>query len=117
MRVISEIRTNPHLQIKEEHEKDEKWTLFAYLIKPYRPGQAQILFSRAHGWEHASISMKQRNPTWDEMCLLKDIFWNDEEIVIQYHPPKSQYVNDHLHCLHLWKKIDSEFELPPNFLV
>ena len=69
------------------------------------------------GWEHVSVSFSGRTPTWEEMCKVKDTFWNDNECVIQYHPAKSEYVNNHPYCLHLWKKIGSEFETPPKAFV
>jgi hypothetical protein len=53
-------------------------------------------------WEHVSISMKNRTPRWDEMCFIKDLFWEPEQCVVQYHPPKSEYVNQAKNCLHLW---------------
>lgn len=65
------------------------------------------------GWEHVSVSCPDRCPTWDEMCFVKDVFWGEDEAVIQFHPPKSEYVNNHRYCLHLWKKIDEDFPLPP----
>ncbi len=63
-------------------------------------------------WEHVSVSLKQRCPTWDEMCFVKDLFWADDEVVIQYHPAKSNYVNDFKTCLHLWKPIGVELPTP-----
>jgi len=54
-------------------------------------------------WQHVSVSLPHRCPTWKEMCMVKDLFWNDDETVVQFHPPKSEYVNNHSHCLHLWK--------------
>lgn len=68
------------------------------------------------GWEHVSVSCKNRCPTWDEMCLVKEMFWSDDETVIQFHPKHSEYVNHHPYCLHLWKKIAEEHELPPRIL-
>jgi len=56
------------------------------------------------GWEHVSVSpYKGKLPTWNDMCEIKDIFWNDEEVVIQIHPKKSEYVNIMNNCLHLWR--------------
>ncbi|MET4045883.1 hypothetical protein ABIC03_007620 [Bradyrhizobium sp. RT6a] len=26
------------------------------------------------GWEHVSVSARRRSPSWDEMCLVKDLF-------------------------------------------
>lgn len=73
------------------------------------------------GWEHVSVSVaiegECRMPTWDEMCLVKSKFWDDEECVIQFHPPKSEYVNNSAACLHLWKFMGGEFPLPPSIFV
>lgn len=49
---------------------------------------ASVVFSWGGGWEHVSVSYKNRVPTWDEMCKIKDMFWNDDECVVQYHPPE-----------------------------
>lgn len=54
-------------------------------------------------WEHVSVSLEHRCPTWEEMCIVKNLFWDEEETVIQIHPPRSQYVNYHPFCLHLWR--------------
>jgi hypothetical protein len=67
-------------------------------------------------WEHISCSIKNRTPTWEETCFLKSLFWDDEECVVQYHPPKSDYVNNAKNCLHLWK-YKSEMPRPPSILV
>lgn len=71
------------------------------------------------GWEHVSVSVEgaERCPTWEEMCFVKDLFWDDEEAVIQFHPPKSQYVNFHKYCLHLWRLPQFSYPLPPTALV
>lgn len=70
----------------------------------------------AQGWEHVSISTPKRTPNWTEMCFVKDLFWEAEEAVIQFHPPRSQYVNNHPHVLHLWKP-PYAVQLPPSILV
>ena len=63
-----------------------------------------------NGYEHVSIApVKQHNiPSWDDMCILKDIFFDEEEEAYQIHPKKSEYVNISLNCLHLWKPIGHE---------
>ena len=35
-----------------------------------------------------------------------------EEICVEYHPKKSEYVNNHPYCLHIWKPIDVELPTP-----
>ncbi len=70
-------------------------------------------------WEHVSVSLPSRCPNWNEMCLIKDIFWDKEDLVIQLHPPESQYVNNHSYCLHLWRKAGTNdfLETPPTIAV
>ena len=53
--------------------------------------------------KHVSIWPKDHIPTWEEMCKIKDMFYNDEDEVWQCHPKKSQYVNIKENCLHLWE--------------
>ncbi len=65
-------------------------------------------------WEHVSVSFggrAKRCPTWEEMCWVKRLFFEDEEVVVQFHPPESTYVNEHPFCLHLWRY--AEGDLPP----
>lgn len=70
----------------------------------------------ARGWEHVSVSTRRRLPNWTEMCFAKDLCWDAEDTVIQYHPPKSRYVNEVPYCLHLWKP-PGRLRLPPMMLV
>ena len=69
------------------------------------------------GWEHVSISTQRRSPNWQEMCFVKNLFWEPEECVMQLHPPESTYVNNHQFCLHLWRPTKETIPLPPSILV
>jgi hypothetical protein len=69
------------------------------------------------GWEHVSVTCEHRTPNWFEMCWVKDLFWKDEETVVQYHPAKSEYVNCHPFCLHLWRPNNVLMPTPPSLLV
>lgn len=68
-------------------------------------------------WQHVSVSTRTRCPTWEEMAWVKSLFFEDEEVVVQFHPPRSQYVNHHPFCLHLWKHNALSFPLPPSIAV
>jgi len=68
-------------------------------------------------WEHVSVSLRDRVPTWDEMCWVKDQFFDDEETVVQFHPPRSEYVNCHPFCLHLWRPMRDVIPRPPPIAV
>ena len=77
--------------------------------------------SNGGGWEHVSVSPGSPNrkkcATWDEMCAIKDMFFEPEETVVQYHPPRSDYVNNHPYCLHMWRPIGQELPRPPSIFV
>lgn len=60
---------------------------------------------------------KQRTPTWKEMAYVKALCWDEEDVVVQFHPKKSEYVNLHPHVLHLWRSKLHEFPTPPSILV
>ena len=73
--------------------------------------------SDGSGWEHVSVSFQKHTPSWKQMCAIKDIFWDPEDVVVQYHPRESDYVNMHEHCLHLWRPIDQKLPTPSKIFV
>lgn len=92
-----------------DHEK------FGYFLFNLKNGaEVQVAADNAISnpdFEHVSISLLDRCPTWEEMCEVKDLFFNPEEAVYQIHPPESEYVNFVETCLHLWRP-KQEFQLP-----
>ena len=66
-------------------------------------------------WEHVSVSTSRRVPNWQEMCFVKNLFWSEDEWVVQFHPAKVDYVNMHPFTLHLWRTVG--FPTPPSNLV
>ena len=48
---------------------------------------------------------------------MKEIFWRDDEVCMQLHPKKEEYVNNHNYCLHIWRPIDKEIPMPPSVMV
>lgn len=83
--------------------------------------RVNVIASDGLGWQHVSVSLQDHPatpPKWDVMCAVKDLFWEDEDCVVQFHPPKSDYVNNHTGCLHLWRCTDGrEQPRPPAILV
>jgi hypothetical protein len=73
------------------------------------------------GWEHVSVHVfrkngaRQRTPTWREMVFVKGVFWDAEDVVMQLHPRRSEYVDNHQHTLHLWRH--EAIPTPPPSLV
>jgi hypothetical protein len=94
------------------------------LIPPLLPDDLElgVIFSPGldetdRGWEHVSVSTAVRTPTWTEMSRVKHLFWDDEDVVVQFHPKRSEYVNLHPNCLHLWRWTAGDFPRPPKGLV
>lgn len=76
------------------------------IIKLPYCGMSTVVFTKdEEGWEHVSVAPLKKNmmPTWDDMRILKEMFWEDDEEVHQIHPKKSEYVNVVSNCLHLWR--------------
>lgn len=71
----------------------------------------------AQGWEHVSVSTRHRIPNWNEMCWVKNLFWDEEETAIQFHPPRSKHINFHPYTLHLWRHKTLAFPMPPAWQV
>lgn len=113
MKDIEEILKNPRISLQYRGDDGFK----GIIAMPTWRGS--VIFSYAGGWEHCSVSPSNRRitPSWDDMTMLKSIFWDDEEAVIQVHPPKSQYVNNLPNCLHLWRCYYAEMLLPPSCFV
>lgn len=77
----------------------------------------RVIISDGAGWDHVSVSLKHRCPTWSEMCWIKDLFFDESETVVQFHPRKSEYVNIHPYTLHLWKNQAFDYHLPFALLI
>lgn len=77
----------------------------------------RIIASCECGWEHVSVSTESRCPRWGEMCQIKDLFFEEDEWVIQYHPAKSDYVNVHEFCLHMWRPLNDTLPIPPKWMI
>lgn len=84
-----------------------------------RNATLRCIASDGGGWEHVSVSLLDRCPTWDEMCQVKDLFWGEEDCVVQFHPARKDYVNHHPYCLHLWRFTGRGLSqpVPPPFMV
>lgn len=78
-----------------------------------------IVYSTGAGWEHVSVAPFKKSiiPSWEDMCFVKDLFWNENEAVIQIHPAKKDYINNNPNCLHLWRCTYKEMVLPTKILV
>lgn len=95
-----------------EHKEGDP---FGWFMVPYNNKMFAVQADAQTEWEHVSVSSK-RIPTWDEMCYIKNLFWDENDCVVQYHPPKIDYVNLAKTCLHLWK-YNGQMPRPPKWMV
>lgn len=80
--------------------------------------KASIIWSNGGGWEHVSVCpLNGSMPTWKDMCFIKDMFFFDDDWVVQFHPAKDEYVNNMPNCLHLWRPLEEKMPTPPSILV
>lgn len=120
MRTWSEIESNSRLMVKRVHVDPVNQDRFQgcgwLMTKPKRISEAAYVIwgSNEDGWEHVSVSFPKRCPTWDEMCIAKDVFWREDEACYQIHPAKVTYINIHNYCLHIWRPKDGVLILPPD---
>lgn len=70
-------------------------------------GELHILKSMENtkkwGWlKHISVSCDDRYPSWEELRTLKIYFFGDIDCMMMM-PKKSDYVNVHRNCFHIWE--------------
>jgi hypothetical protein len=67
-------------------------------------------------WLHVSASRKHWTPSHADMALVKSAFIGEDRYAYSVWPPRECYVNIHLHCLHLWARLDeSDGRVLPEF--
>ncbi len=79
----------------------------------------RVIASDGAGWQHVSVSKDgnpNRVPNWEHMCRVKELFFGEDVWVMQFHPAKADYVNNHPGCLHLWRPTEAVMPTPPSIL-
>lgn len=91
----------------------------AFEVPQQGPGCADLLIiaSNDKGWDHVSVSLPDRCPTWDEMELIKRLFFRPDECAMQLHVPVSDHLSHHPFCLHIWRPHGQAIPMPPSIFV
>lgn len=78
-----------------------------------------VIASNGGGWEHVSVSPEKSKqiPRWEEMCKIKEMFFENDETVIQYIMAKKDNINFKENCLHLWRPTEQTIPTPPKYFV
>lgn len=83
-------------------------------VHAYREQRIEVVGLLGRG---SKPGLKQRTPTWKEMSYVKRLCWDGDDVVVQFHPRESEYVNCHPHVLHLWRPTTKQIPTPPAILV
>ena len=69
----------------------------------YQNNSIYVIASALDGWDHVSVSLKNRTPNWYEMKHIAKLFFRPSDIAVQYFVPEKDYVNNVENCLHWWR--------------
>lgn len=58
--------------------------------------------NRDYVWEYVLVFLFNCCLNWLEMCVVKDFFWFDEEMVMQFYLVCLDYCDCYFYCLYLW---------------
>ena len=113
MKTNEEIRNLPHIAVLYASEDGGMGEI------RFSKWKGTVIWSNGGGWDHVSVRPFNSRliPSWEEMCKVKDLFFYEDEVVVQYHPAKDQYVNNVKNCLHLWRPQNLEMPTPPSIFV
>lgn len=95
-----------------DHETGMFW-----ISSPIDSSSLKVIASSGDGWDHVSVSRRNRCPNWPEMEYVKRLFFKEDEAAMQLHVPPKDHVNCHPYCLHLWRPLNVEIPRPPSIMV
>lgn len=88
-----------------------------FFLSPIDRAVICVIAATGEGWDHVSVSRRNRVPNWYEMEYIKRIFFLPEEVAFEFHVAEKDHISNHPHCLHLWRPTDQEIPLPPSWMV
>lgn len=100
-------------RLDSDHIPECDYQFAGYFRIVYKGSRLRVIASNDGGWDHVSISLPTRCPSWAEMEFIKRLFFKENEVCWQYHVAVVNHVNIHPYVLHIWRKHDFEMPLPP----
>jgi hypothetical protein len=84
---------------------------------PFGGRDFMCVASADEGWDHVSVSLPNRCPSYPEMDFIKRRFFKDDEVAMQLHVAVKDHISLHPYALHLWRPHDLSIPLPPGEFV
>ena len=97
------------------NEKVSKLKIEVRSIK--QSDKALVMLTKVAGWEHLSVSFKNKIPSWECMQEMKELCFYDTEECFQLHPKADDYINNSEYTLHIWRPVEGMKQIPPSILV
>lgn len=66
-------------------------------------GKCFVIVAKEDNCWHLSISKKDKLPSYQNLKDARYKFLPNDVVMAQIFPPKSEFVNVHPYCLHLWE--------------
>jgi hypothetical protein len=76
-----------------------------------------VIASSGGGWDHISVSRRNRIPNQRELDHIFRLFFAKGETAVQYFVPRAEHVNNMPNCLHLWRPLREGLPRPPRLFV
>lgn len=109
MKTLEEVISNPFITVIDKYDYHSIARIVRFNYQDlFRAGIIVASNNKIDGWEHVSMDIDfptERVPNFQEMSILKDMFWNSTEITMQVFPAEKDYVNCHPYTLHLWRNV------------
>lgn len=113
MKTLAEISRHPRVTVVDSGPDGG-----SFLVdRTVGAGPLRVIASWMMGWDHASVSLPNRTPRYQEMKLVKRIFFRSDEWAYELHPPESDYISINDNVLHLWRPHDHIMPPPPRFMI
>ncbi len=81
----------------------------------------KVIASTDEEWEHVIVSLwsvrGKISPGWEDMNIIKKMFFDPGEQVVQYDPINMEYIQKHPYCIHLWRATRENIPSPPTDFV
>jgi hypothetical protein len=100
-------------RITVDHYQSSGDDMNGAFVIPFNGATLRVIASTGEGWEHVSVSLENRVPTYDEMVHIAGLFFRDHEMAIQYRMPVEDHINIHPYVLHWWRPQNKKIPTPP----
>lgn len=113
MKPLSQIIQHPRVSVIEADANEGG----AFLVRRNSGKPLRVIASWQLDWDHVSVSLATKTPTYQDMKMVRRIFFKDDEWALEYHPPPKDYISVNDNVLHMWRPQSGTIPTPPKYMV